>query len=94
MHALVLADQNGSVERVKEWEAEMIWERQRTFGSGEVDDIAIFFEHVDLLDGLDGLDVQLLQRGLQLLVVCAGGLVHLLGLAPGCAFAAVGRGSC
>ena len=30
-----------------------------TFRSGEVNDVAVFFEHVHLLDGLDGLDVEL-----------------------------------
>lgn len=34
-----------------------------------MDDIAVALEHVDLLDGLDGLGVQLLQGGLELLVV-------------------------
>lgn len=42
-----------------------------TLGRSEVDNIAVLLEHVDLLDGLDGLDVQLLQRRLQLLVICA-----------------------
>ena len=34
-----------------------------------MDDVAVALEHVDLLDGLDGLGVQLLQGGLELLVV-------------------------
>lgn len=42
---------------------------RRTLGGREVDDVAVGLEHVDLLDGLDGLSVQLLQSGLQLLVV-------------------------
>ena len=54
-----------------------------------MDDIAILLEHVDFFDGLDGLDVHLLQRGLQLLVVGAGRLVDLLDLAAGSALASV-----
>ncbi len=34
-----------------------------------MDDIAVALEHVNLLDGLDGLDVELLQRLLELLVI-------------------------
>jgi hypothetical protein len=52
-----------------------------------VDDISIFLEHVDFLYGLDGLDVQLLQRSLQFLVIGARGFVDLLRLAPWCALA-------
>jgi hypothetical protein len=52
-----------------------------------VNDVAILLEHVDLLDGLDWLDVQLLQRSLQLLVVGTGGLVDLLRLPSGGALA-------
>jgi hypothetical protein len=54
-----------------------------------VDDVSIFLEHVDLLDRLDGLDVEFLKRGLQFLVVGAGRLVDFLGLAARCAFASV-----
>jgi hypothetical protein len=53
-----------------------------------VDDIAIALEHVDLLNGLDRLDIELLQRSLELLVVGAGALVNLLDLPAGSAFAA------
>ena len=57
-----------------------------------MDDVTVVLEHVDLLDGLDGLHVHLLQRGLQLLVVGAGTLVRFLGeLAAGGAFASVMR---
>ena len=57
-----------------------------------MDDVAVVLEHVDLLDGLDGLHVHLLQRGLQLLVVGARTLVRFLGeLAAGGAFASVMR---
>lgn len=41
-------------------------------GRGEVDDVAVRLEHVDLLDSLDGLDVELLQGSLELLVVTGG----------------------
>lgn len=62
---------------------------KRTFWRGEVDDVAVLFEHVDLLNGLDGLDVEFLERGLQFFVVGAGGLVDFLLLPSRCAFAAV-----
>jgi len=52
----------------------------RTLWCRKVDDITITFEHVDLLDGGDGLYVQLLEGGLELLVVRAAGLVDLLDL--------------
>jgi hypothetical protein len=45
-----------------------------------VDDVAVALEHVDLLNGLDGLYVELFQRSLELLVVGAGALVDLLDL--------------
>ena len=51
--------------------------------------IPIFLEHIDLLNRLDGLDIELLQRRLQLLVVGARGFVNLLGLSPWGAFAAI-----
>jgi hypothetical protein len=54
--------------------------RERTLWCREVDDIAVTLEHVDLLDGLDGLDVELLEGSLKLLVVGAGALVDLLDL--------------
>ena len=60
-----------------------------TLGRGEVNDVAIALEHVDLLNRLDGLDVHLLERGLQLLVVGARVLVHLLDLPSGRALATV-----
>ena len=53
-------------------------ERKPTLGSSEVNNIPVLLEHVHLLDRLDGLDVELLERGLQLLVVGAGGLVDFL----------------
>jgi hypothetical protein len=45
---------------------------QRTLGVGEVDDVAVLLEHVNLLDGLDGLSVELLEGSLELPVVGAG----------------------
>ena len=54
--------------------------QERTLWCREVDDVAVALEHVDLLNCLDGLDVELLQRSLQLLVVGARALVDLLDL--------------
>jgi len=54
-----------------------------------VDDISVALEHVDLLDSLDGLDIELLERCLELLVVGASGLVDLLNLAPRSTLASV-----
>lgn len=56
-----------------------------------MDDVAVLLEHVDLLDGLDGLNVHLLEGGLQLLVIGAGVAGHLLDLAAGSALASVGK---
>lgn len=60
-----------------------------TFRSGEVDDVSVFLEHVDLLDCLDGLDVQLLEGSLELLVVGSGRLVDSLRLTAGSTFASI-----
>ena len=57
--------------------------RIRTLGSGEVDDVAVVLEHVDLLNSLDGLSVELLQGGKKLLVVGAGAGGGALDLATG-----------
>lgn len=54
-----------------------------------MDNVAVLLEHVDLLDGLDGLDVHLLEGGLELLVVGTGALVDLLDLAAGSTLASV-----
>lgn len=48
-----------------------------------MDDVAVLLEHVNFLDALDGLDVHLLQGGLELLVVGTGGAGDLLDLAAG-----------
>ena len=52
-----------------------------------MDDIAVLFEHVHLLNRLNGLHVEFFQRSLQLLVIGARGLVNLLLFPPWCAFA-------
>lgn len=36
-----------------------------------MNDIAVFFEHIDFFNRLNRLHVQFFQRGLQLFVVCA-----------------------
>jgi hypothetical protein len=54
-----------------------------------VDDVAVALEHVDLLNSLDGLDVQLLERSLELLVVGSSSPVDLLDLPAGCALASI-----
>jgi hypothetical protein len=60
-----------------------------TFWGGKVDDVTVRLEHVDLLNGLDRLDVELLERGLELLLIGAAGLGDTLGLSSRCALAAV-----
>lgn len=52
-----------------------------------MDDVAVALEHVDLFDLRDGLHVHLLEGGLELLVVGAGGFVDLLHFSPRGAFA-------
>lgn len=51
--------------------------------------IAVAFEHVDFFDSLDRLDVHLLKRGLQLLVIGTGTFVDLLDFSPRGAFTTV-----
>jgi hypothetical protein len=60
-----------------------------TFGSSKVDDVAIGLEHVHLFNGLYGLNIELRQGSLQLLVVCASALVRLLDLSSRCALATI-----
>jgi hypothetical protein len=43
-----------------------------------MDDVSVALEHVDLLNGLNWLDIELLQRSLQLLIIRARALVDLL----------------
>lgn len=63
--------------------------QQLTLGGSEVDDVAVRLEHVDLLDGRDGLNVHLLESGLELLVVTTAGSVDLLDLSSGSTLATV-----
>ena len=56
-----------------------------------MDDVAVRLEHVDLLNGRDGLDVHLLESGLELLVVTTTGSVDLLDLSSGSTLATVYR---
>lgn len=60
----------------------------------KVDDVAILLEHVDLLNSLDWLSIQLLQRALELLVVRCRSLVDTLGLAARCTLATVSVSRC
>lgn len=50
-------------------EAVEVGRGKHTLWCSEVNDVSIGLEHVDLLNGLDRLDVQLLKCGLELLVV-------------------------
>ena len=59
------------------------WTCTHTLGGSKVDDIAVALEHVDLLNSLDGLGVQLLQGLLELLVVGARASGRTLDLSPG-----------
>ncbi len=54
-----------------------------------MDDVSILLEHIDLLNSLDRLDIKLLKRRLQLLVVYSCALVDLLDLSSGCALSTV-----
>lgn len=54
-----------------------------------MNDVAIGLEHVYLLNSLDRLDIELLERRLQLLVVHTRALVYLLDLSSRCAFSTV-----
>lgn len=51
--------------------------------------IPILLEHVDFLNGLNRLHIELLKRRLQLLVIRARRLMDFLHLSPGCAFTTV-----
>lgn len=66
-------------------------EKRPTLGSGEVDDVAVGLEHVDLLDGLDGLSVELLQLGLELLVIGVGSGGSALGGSSGSSLSTASR---
>lgn len=66
-----------------------IFKDQLTLRGGKVDDIAVALEHVDLLDLVDRLHVQLLQSLLELLVVGSRPCRRALDLSPGRALATV-----
>lgn len=59
----------------------------RTFRIGEVDDVSVFLEHIDFFNGLDGLDVEFFQRGLELFVIRARAFMDFFHFSSGCAFA-------
>lgn len=61
----------------------------RTLRGGKVDDVAVGLEHVHLLNGLNRLHIQLLERLLQLLIVAARPGRGPLNLSPGSALATV-----
>ena len=56
-----------------------------------MDDVSIGLEHVDLLNSLDWLNIELLERRLQLLVIHSCALVDLLDLSSRCAFSTIAR---
>jgi hypothetical protein len=56
-----------------------------------MDDISITLEHVDLLNGLNGLGVQLLEGSLELLVIVGVSRGRTLDLASGSSLAACHR---
>jgi hypothetical protein len=60
-----------------------------TFGSCEMDDVSVGLEHVDLLNCLDRLDIELLERSLQLLVVHSSTLMDLLHLPSRCTLSTI-----
>lgn len=54
-----------------------------------MDDVAVALEHVHLLNGLDGLDIELLERSLELLVITGGAGRRTLDLSPGSTLATI-----
>jgi hypothetical protein len=54
-----------------------------------VDDVSVLLEHVDLLNCLDRLNIKLLQRCLELLVVHSLTLVDLLDLSSWCTLSTI-----
>lgn len=51
--------------------------------------VAIIFEHIDFLNGLDGLDVEFLERALQFLIICTGCFVDFADHASRSTFSSV-----
>lgn len=64
------------------------FEWQRTFRSSKMNHIAVFLEHIDLLNRLDRLYVELFQRRLKLFVVVTRCFVDLFRFSPWRTFAA------
>lgn len=60
-----------------------------TLGSRKMNHIPILLEHVDFLNGLNRLHIELLKRRLQLLVIRARSLMDFFHLSPGGAFATI-----
>lgn len=54
-----------------------------------MDDVAVGLEHVHLLDGLDGLNIDLLEGGLELLVIASGAGRRSLDLSAGSTLATI-----
>ena len=54
-----------------------------------MDDVAVALEHVHLLDGLDGLNIDLLEGGLELLVIASGAGRRSLDLSAGSTLATI-----
>ena len=52
-----------------------------------MDHVSVFFEHIYLLDCLNGLDVEFFEGGLEFFVVGAGCFVDFLYFSPGGAYA-------
>lgn len=61
----------------------------RTLRGGKVDDVAVALEHVHLLDSLDGLNIDLLKGGLELLVIASGAGRRSLDLSAGSTLATI-----
>ena len=54
-----------------------------------MDDVAVALEHVHLLNGLDGLNIDLLEGGLELLVIASGAGRRSLDLSAGSTLATI-----
>lgn len=48
--------------------------------------VAVFLEHVHLLNRLDGLHIEFFQRRLKLFVICSGRFMHFFHFSPRSAF--------
>ena len=57
-----------------------------TLRCSEVDHLTVLLEHVDLLNRLNRLHIQFLQRALQLLVIGSGAFMRLFDFSPGSSF--------